>query len=125
MDNKNHDNSYELYSRTHPTRNVSTSNNGRNDGTEQPNSISTDANRVNSARSSRRPTDDYDSSPISIIDANRPPSTRPPSVEKKQSRRVSVKSDVSNKSNRAKDRSTLTSSFLKRKRNEYAGTNYF
>lgn len=107
MDKNNHDNSYELYSRSRPSQNVPTSSNGRNDGTAQRKSLPTGANTINSVSFDENPPS------ISTIDGNQPPSTRPPPVQRKRSRKGTDKSD----------RSALTSSFLRRKRNEYAGTN--
>lgn len=136
MDNNNCDNSYELYARHHAQRDTPAS-----DDAHAGNDVTDEASRNNN-------NDFVPPATISIIsDAHRnsltsttTPSTttttatqaRPPSIRFKLSRKRSTadsdatdRSDASGKAttnNKAKGRNTLTSSFLRRKRIEYAGT---
>lgn len=137
MENKNSDNSFELYSRRLSTQNVPPSNDARADATTNPNSnlsgSGVDASATNANRQSS--IDEYNPTSIAIISGNdgggrRSSATRPPSIKLKPNRKRSStgsdsldKNDSNNKTSRMKGRSTLTSSFLRRKRVEYAGTN--
>lgn len=129
MDNNNCDNSFELYARHHPQRDTPASA-GATDPTSQSNpchndefippatiSIISDPQRSGRTATTTPPTT-----------TNQP---RAPSIKFKLTRKRSSagsdtadRSDVDGKTtnNRVKDRSTLTSSFLRRKRIEYAGT---
>lgn len=116
MDNNNRDNSFELYSRRQSTRDVSASNDTNN----------------TSHSMDRRSFDEYNPTSISTISGNRSTDTRTSSVKIKPNRKrsttgsdVTDRSDASNKTTRLKGRNALTSSFLRRKRVEYAGMRHF
>lgn len=129
MDNNNCDNSFELYARHHAPRDAPASNEARSAGIDTIDTIS----------QSNQPNTDEFTPPatISIISdpqrgAPPPPPARAPSIKFKLNRRQSQRadsdatdrSDASGKTinNRMKGRSALTSSFLRRKQFEYAGT---
>lgn len=106
MDNNNRDSSFELYSRHQISSDVPISNDTNNS-------------------SNRNTIDEYNPTSISIISGVRTIDPRPTSIPLKPNRkRSSTENGASVKANRTKDRSTLTSSFLRRKRVEYAGTTY-
>lgn len=116
MDNNNRDNSFELYSRRQSSRDVPPApNDTNNTGAQPPQQYSID---------------EFNPTSISIISGGRTTDSRPTSVKLKPNRKrstagsdVTDKNDANNKGNRTKGRNTLTSSFLRRKRIEYAGTN--
>lgn len=137
MDNNNSDNHFELFSRRHSSRDVPTisyrdaSINANNDPRTKRYSLSTDIDAISVQRLNRMSANEYNSSAISIISGSRSniaglahtSSTKSKSKRKKSSTGsdITEKSDSSSKTNRAKGRNTLTSSFLRRKRIEYAG----
>lgn len=129
MDNSNsHDNSFELYSRRHSTRDIPASRDAPKDETNKRHSISTAVD----ARLTRQNTDENpnsNASSISIISGSRSTIHQTPSVKLKSNTKhrrstantvLTDKSDINSKTNR-KGRNALTSSFLRRKRIEYAG----
>lgn len=130
MDNNKHDNSFELFSRRHSTRDVPATSVARNDATNKRYSLSSGADAVNASRTIRNIDNSlpFNSSSISIISASQLTTTPNPSIRINQKRKRSTagsdatdKSDSSTKVNRLKGRNALTSSFLRRKRVEYAG----
>lgn len=126
MDNNKFDNSFELFSRRHSTRDVPDAAQ-RNDDTTKRYSLQTSTDLTNASRINRHNIEEFNSSSISIISGNRSTETRTPSIKLKPSRKrsttsdVTVKSDTSSKANRTRGRNALTSSFLRKKRIEYAG----
>lgn len=126
MNNKS-DNSFELFSRRHSTRDAPTSGVDRNGDTVKRYSLSTGADATSTSRINGRNTDEFNTSSISVISGSRSTVTRTPSVKLKTKRKRSTSSEVtasdsSSKIHRQKGRSALTSSFLRRKQVEYAGT---
>lgn len=139
MDNNNCDNSYELYARHHAQRDTPASDDAR-----AGNDVTDDASRNNNdfvpPATISIISDTHRNSLTSTTTAPPPPPTttttatqaRPPSIRFKLSRKRSTadsdatdRSDASGKTatnHRNKGRTTLTSSFLRRKRIEYAGT---
>lgn len=120
MDNNNRDNSFELYPRRQSSRDVPASNDTNNTAAQPP------------PPQQQRSIDEFNPTSISIISGARTTDSRPPSVKLKPNRKrssagsdVTDKNDANNKGNRTKGRNSLTSSFLRRKRIEYAGTNLF
>lgn len=136
MDTNNCDNSFELYARHHAPRDTPASNDGRAGSVDPIGAAS---------QSDQSHIDEFNPTTISIISdpqqsgqtptpaaaaatttaTNQP---RPPSITFKLNRMRSTngsdatdRSDASCKTNRTKGRSTLTSSFLRRKRVEYSG----
>lgn len=129
MDNNHsHDNSFELYSRRHSARELPASNDAHSDETNKRHSLSTAVD----ARLARQNTDENpnsNASSISIISGSRSTIQQTPSVKLKSNAKrkrstanivLTDKTDNNSKSNR-KGRNALTSSFLRRKRIEYAG----
>lgn len=134
MDNNKHDNSFELFSRRHSTRDVPATSGVRNDENRKRYSLSSGVDAVNATRLGRNGDDvsQYNSSSISIISGGRSAATPNPAGKTKPKRKRSMagndatdRSDTSTKVNRLKGRNALTSSFLRRKRVEYAGIFYF
>lgn len=131
MDNNNHDNSFELYSRRHSTRDVPASSRIRNDQATKRQSLSTTID-VQLSRQNIDENPNFHISAISIISDGRSCVNQTPSIKLKMNakRKRSTTNNVlidkhDSKANRLKGRSTLTSSFLRRKRIEYAGTFHF
>lgn len=115
MDNDNCDNHFELYSRRHSSRDVPSAN------------VITDVTNKRFSLSTME-----SSNPISIISGNRSVGPKSTLKKSKSERKKSAtgsdltdKSDSSSKVNRLKSRNALTSSFLRRKQIEYAGTDTF
>lgn len=133
MNNNNCDNSFELYTRHHAPRDTPASNDARagvdtidatsnhrnNDEINPPTTISIISDPQRTAAAAATTTTKASTQP------------RPPSIKFKLSRKRSTadsdatdRSDASGKTtnNRMKSRNSLTSSFLRRKQIEYAGT---
>lgn len=139
MHNNNCDNSFELYARHHAPRDTPASDDARAGGAETVNaSASSQSNQSQIDESNPPATISIISDPqLSGRTATAAATTstnqqRPPSIKFKLNRkRSSAGSDVTDRSDvsgktinyRMKGRSALTSSFLRRKRIEYAGTN--
>lgn len=131
MDSNKYDNSFELFSRRHSTRDVPDTTQRNNDVAKRFSlQTSADANapRTNSNRNN---IEEYNSSSISIISGSRSTEARTPSIKLKPNRKrsttsdITEKSDTSSKTNRTRGRNSLTSSFLRKKRIEYAGITHF
>lgn len=137
MDNNNSDNHFELFSRRHSSRDVPTINfrdasiNANNDPRTKRYSLSADIDPISVQRLNRMSANEYNASAISIISGSRSniDATAHTLSSKSKSKRkksftgsdITEKSDSSSKANRLKGRNALTSSFLRRKRIEYAG----
>lgn len=131
MDSNKYDNSFELFSRRHSTRDVPDTTQRNNDVAKRFSlQTSADANAPR-ANSNRNNIEEYNSSSISIISGSRSTEARTPSIKLKPNRKrsttsdITEKSDTSSKTNRTRGRNSLTSSFLRKKRIEYAGINHF
>lgn len=136
MDNRKHDNSFELFNRRHSTRDSPASSSNHNANTPKRYSLQTGSDAIHASRCNNDAIPPYQST-ISIISGNRSTSSQTtgtqttaiqiPSVKVKLKRKKSTTSDAtdqsdsSNKPNQKKGRNALTSSFLRRKRIEYAG----
>lgn len=138
MNNNNCDNSFELYARHHAQQDTPASNDARTgvdvtDATSESNQNHNDEfnppatiSIISDPQQSGRPAVITPPPPAAAA----PTQARPPSIKFKLNRkRSSTGSDAADRSettnNRTKGRSTLTSSFLRRKRIEYAGTKIY
>lgn len=118
MDNNNYDNSVELYFRHQSTREGSISNDTPCDEARKFHSTEIDS------KIKKQKSDDffnYNPSSISIISSDRSIIVKPKTKLSQTATIFNDKKDVCYKTNRLKGRSALTSSFLRKKRIEYAG----